>query len=352
MSTVFKPSRKEQAAQAEEELLGQVGKRRSKIVRAISVSRFDNIPIAHIRPNPQQPRRDFNEASIVELAQTIRLHGQQQAVLVEQPDDREDEFILIAGERRLQAFQRLVAMDSAEGFEPSDFEFIKAEIRQVRAEDAARTRRVCALIENICRENLNERDTALAFTELREDTHWSWDEIAAYLGMDEARVRRLASLHGQEPVLDALKRRDVTQNQAFALARVHDPELVDALIPVISGLPENTAVHVVSRAKHLDASAPAPVRAAAAVREVVGKPVIGPRPARGTRTMPYSRNGETVQITVDLVYPSRLPLAAMMRMREVERPAFAEALQATCEELDIWPQRPSMRPSRKGRGED
>ena len=207
MSVARGLSRREQEALAEEQLLGQLGKTRSKIMKAIATERHDAVPLRAISPNPRQPRKVFEQGPLEELASTIRLHGLQQPIVLEQTDENDDEFLLIAGERRWRAFQWLAAQPGTPDFDPADFERIPAVIRHVRSTTPDRTRAILALIENVVREDLSPRERATAFSDLKSETGWSWDEVARHLGMDPGRVKKLASLDGQESVLQALERR-------------------------------------------------------------------------------------------------------------------------------------------------
>ena len=333
-------TRREQEALAEERLLGQVGKTRSRIMKAIATERHDAVPLRAIAPNPRQPRKVFNQTAIEELAMTIRLHGLQQPIVLEQTVEDDEAFLLIAGERRWRAFQWLAAQPAAADFDPADFERIPSVIRQVRSTTPDRTRAILALIENVVREDLTPRERAAAFTDLKSETGWSWDEVARHLGMDPGRVKKLASLDGQEAVLEALEHGDVTQNQAFAIARLRDHDLARTVVPAVVGASEEATVAVVRRVRELDGIESGQERVTTAVAEVLGTPMVGKRgPIRQT-SYPMRSGDDTATIEVDLVVWKETPLRQLLRRRELERETLAQILQATCEQLDIWPARP------------
>ena len=342
MSIMSGLSRREREARAEDGLLGQVGKTRSRIMKAIATERHDVVPLRAIAPNPKQPRKLFDQAALEELASTIRLHGLQQSILLEQTDEDEERFLLIAGERRWRAFQWLAAQPSTPDFDPADFERIPALIRYLRSSTPDRTRAILALIENVVREDLSPRERATAFSDLKSETGWSWDAVARHLGMDPGRVKKLASLDGQDVVLDALERGEVTQNQAFALARLRDPDLAAQVVPAMTGATEEATAAVVRRVRELDDVESGEARVAQAVTEVLGTPVVGRRGAIRQASYPLRVGSDSATISVDLVALTETPLRQLRpRLREVERETLAGILQATCAQLDIWPTRPA-----------
>ncbi|MCX5704682.1 MAG: ParB/RepB/Spo0J family partition protein [Candidatus Omnitrophica bacterium] len=120
-----------------------------------------------IRPNPFQPREDFDEASIQELAQSIREKGVIQPLLVRRSGDK---FELIAGERRLRAAKSLGLKE------------IPILVRNVEDVDSLEI----ALIENIQRQGLNPIEEARAYQHLMEKFHMTQEAMSEVLG--KARV--------------------------------------------------------------------------------------------------------------------------------------------------------------------
>ena len=125
--------------------------------------RLRRVPPASIRPCPFQPRKDFSEESLRELADSIRVQGIVQPLVVR---DRGSHLELIAGERRWRAAQ-LIGM---------------AEVPVVVREVDDRTALELALIENLQRENLNPIEEAQGYAQLVEQFHFTQEEAAGKVG--------------------------------------------------------------------------------------------------------------------------------------------------------------------------
>ncbi len=128
-----------------------------------------SVEIGRISPNPQQPRRSFDEAKITELAASIRDQGIIQPLVVRRNGDR---YELIVGERRLRAA-------------------IKAGLREVPVvvrEASDHDSLQLALIENLQREDLNPIEEAQAFRRLHEEFHLSQEEVAQKIGKSRPAV--------------------------------------------------------------------------------------------------------------------------------------------------------------------
>jgi len=132
------------------------------------------IEIEKISPNPYQPRREFDEARLKDLADSIRQYGVLQPLVVtrrefEKPDGGLGvEYELIAGERRLRA-SKLAGLSQ-----------VPALIRA--SADDARTKLELAIIENLQREDLNAMDRAHAFERLAKEFNFKHTDIAAKIG--------------------------------------------------------------------------------------------------------------------------------------------------------------------------
>ncbi|MGP8159677.1 MAG: ParB/RepB/Spo0J family partition protein [Candidatus Dormibacteria bacterium] len=332
-------TRRTREAAALDRLLGQRPAAGARIFKAISVERLARVPISAIRPNPQQPRHEFDAFEIAELAQTIRLHGLQLPIVVEQPDEGVDDFVLTAGERRLRAYRVLAEEAASPQHDPSDYETIPSIIRSIRSEEPERDRLVKALVENICRVNLSVDESAAGFRRLKDMTGWSWNAVAAHMGLDAERIRRLASLDGRTEILDPLGAGSLTQPQAFAMARLPS-DVAGELAAHVGGLSEGETRRAVRAARTADPAAPPAERAAAGLR-AVGRALVGPRPTVVTERAPISSGGHVVgEITTDWVELSATPLWQLRRATRIERAQLGELLQATCEQLGIWPVKP------------
>ncbi|MBL8879347.1 MAG: ParB/RepB/Spo0J family partition protein [Phycisphaerales bacterium] len=167
---------------------------------------------ARIKPNPHQPRQAFPEASLAELAASIRENGVIQPILVRPA--AAGEFELVAGERRLRAAIQagLVA--------------IPAIIREITDRESVEL----AIIENVQREDLGPLDRAAAYEQYVATFQCSVDELAKRLGESRASVAnyiRLLRLPAE--VRDAIHRGDLGMGQARAVAGVGDPTKQRAL---------------------------------------------------------------------------------------------------------------------------
>lgn len=137
------------------------------------------IPVAAIRPNPLQPRRQFSQESLQELAASLKTHGFLQPVVVA---PAEGGYVLIAGERRWRAAQ-LAGLSK-----------VPAVVHQA---DTDGERLALALIENLQREDLTPIEEARAYLQLRTELGLSQEEIAERVGKDRSTVAnalRLLSL--------------------------------------------------------------------------------------------------------------------------------------------------------------
>lgn len=173
-----------------------------------------HIEVEKITPNPNQPRRDFNETAIRDLANSIREFGILQPIVVskigkETPDGIDVQYQLIAGERRLLAAKFL------------GLRVIPAIIRNV---DLEREKLEIAVIENLQRENLNPVEMARAFERLQEEFRMTQREIAAKLGKSRETVANTVRLLDlPEYIQDALQKGSFSESHARLLLAVENP---------------------------------------------------------------------------------------------------------------------------------
>lgn len=135
----------------------------------VQPSGIQDIAVAQVAPNPRQPRREFDQRGIEELAESIRAEGLMQPIVVRKVPQG---FELIAGERRLRAFRHL------------GIKVIPARVLEVN--DAASA--VLALVENLQRADLNPVDEALGVASLMRDFKLTQDAVAERLGKPRATV--------------------------------------------------------------------------------------------------------------------------------------------------------------------
>ncbi len=179
-----------------------------------SVGSVFQIEIEKIKPNPDQPRRNFDEEAIRDLAHSIREFGFLQPLVVSRVEREtaggiEVEYQLIAGERRYRAARLLGLM------------FVPAIIRKVGLE---REKLELAVIENIQRENLNSIETARAFQRLQEEFRMTQREIASKLGKSResvANTMRLLDL--PEYIQVAIQKGELSESHGRLLLGVADP---------------------------------------------------------------------------------------------------------------------------------
>ncbi|MDP3948947.1 MAG: ParB/RepB/Spo0J family partition protein [bacterium] len=173
-----------------------------------------HIEVEKIKPNPQQPRRQFNEETLKDLASSIREFGILQPIVVskiekETPDGTDVEYQLIAGERRWLASKML------------GLERIPAIIRNV---DLERERLELAIIENIQREDLNPIERARAFSKLQDEFRLTQREIASKLGKSRESVAntvRLLDLPAN--IKEALENGSISESHGRLLLAIDDP---------------------------------------------------------------------------------------------------------------------------------
>jgi len=133
------------------------------------------LPVASIVPNPHQPRKEFDEAAVKELAESIRSEGLLQPIVVRKVKGG---YELIAGERRLRAFRHL-----GQKFIP---------VRVIEASDASSA--VLALLENLQRADLNPVDEAVGVASLMRDFNLTQEAVADRLGKPRASIANLVRL--------------------------------------------------------------------------------------------------------------------------------------------------------------
>ena len=170
-------------------------------------SSINEVDIDQIHANPTQPRKDFDQQAIEELAESIRNIGIIQPITLRQEED--GTYMIVAGERRFRASQL------------AGLETIPAYIRKV-SDDAVME---MALIENIQREDLNAIEVALAYQQLQAKANLSQEELAQRVGKSRASVAnfmRLLKLPAEIQL--ALKEKKLSMGHARAMLPIEDPE--------------------------------------------------------------------------------------------------------------------------------
>ncbi|MCI9280167.1 MAG: ParB/RepB/Spo0J family partition protein [Bacilli bacterium] len=181
------------------------------IVNNTKVNDIVEIPLQEIRSNPYQPRKSFNEASLQELAESIKEYGVVQPIIVKKSIKG---YELIAGERRKKAS------------EMAGLEVIPAIIKDFDDQEMMEI----ALIENIQREDLNPIDEALAYQNIIELSHLTQDEFAKRFGKSRSHVTNmLGLLKLPNATKQLVESGTISMGHARALSKISDEVLVNQL---------------------------------------------------------------------------------------------------------------------------
>ena len=165
-------------------------------------SRVQYISLAQLSPNPQQPRRSFDEAALRELADSIRAYGILQPLTVRRTPGG---YQLVAGERRMRA-ARMAGLRE-----------VPCLVAQVDEQDAG----MLALIENLQRRDLDCFEEAAAIARLISRYGLSQEQAAAKVGKSQSAVaNKLRLLRHGDTVLSALREAGLTERHARALLKL------------------------------------------------------------------------------------------------------------------------------------
>lgn len=170
-----------------------------EIVEEIAISLIDN--------NPNQPRKNFDPSALQELAQSIKMYGVIQPILLTKRGDR---YMIIAGERRFRA-SKLAEKKTIPAI-VKDFE--EREIKEI------------ALLENIQRQDLNPIETARAMKELMDAYGWTQEALADRLGKSRSNVANIMRLLTLCPeVIELIEKGKLSAGHARSLVVVTNPEV-------------------------------------------------------------------------------------------------------------------------------
>ena len=168
-----------------------------------NVTSINRISVDDIESNPKQPRRDFNEQSLRELAASIRLHDIVQPITVSKlPTGK---YRLITGERRWRAAKMAGLKD------------IPAYIRQTNDDQLLEL----ALLENLQREDLNAMEIALSYKRMLDELGYSYEQVAERMGKDRSTVSNFIRLLKLPPDIQvAVRSGELSMGHARALINV------------------------------------------------------------------------------------------------------------------------------------
>ncbi len=174
------------------------------------------ISVDSICPNLYQPRRVFDEESIQELAQSIKVYGIIQPLSVRKID--EDNYELIAGERRLRAAKE------------AGLSKVPAIIANINDKDSA----AIALLENLQREDLNFYEEALAYHNLIKVHSYTQEQLSEVIGKKQSTIaNKLRILKLDEKIINVIINNKLTERHARALLKIPTDELRNDILETV-----------------------------------------------------------------------------------------------------------------------
>lgn len=172
-----------------------------------------HIPVTNVRPNPNQPRKEFDEFKLQELSESIQQHGLIQPITVRYVGEKRYE--LISGERRLRAARM------------AGFHDIPAYVREIDDKQSL----AFALVENVQREELNPIEIAMGYRRLIDECDYTQDEVSKKVGKSRSAVTNFLRLLNLPPLIQrALRDGKISTGHARALITIEDPELQQQIL--------------------------------------------------------------------------------------------------------------------------
>lgn len=194
-----------------DDVSAQVGKGTTQVVKMpgdldgdLTNDTVVELPLADIDPNTNQPRKNFNDATLKELADSIKVHGVIQPIIVVKMGER---YMIIAGERRYRA-SKIAGLST-----------IPAIVKNYNEKEIAEV----SLLENLQREDLNPMECARAMKKLMTDFGWTQETVADRLGKSRPVVANTVRLLNLEPeVIDMIEKGKISAGHARSLVAVTD----------------------------------------------------------------------------------------------------------------------------------
>ena len=181
------------------------------IMETASEADIIQIPLSEIRPNPYQPRKNFDKEALDELATSIRNYGVFQPIIVKKSIKGYD---LVAGERRLRA-SKLAGLETIPAIVK---DFSDAEMREI------------ALLENLQRENLSSIELAWAYKGIIDSLHIRQEDLAARIGKSRSHVTNtLGLLRLPDDVQDMVRENKLSMGHARVLSKMEDNQKIEDL---------------------------------------------------------------------------------------------------------------------------
>lgn len=186
------------------------------IIDNASDNEIKNIKLSEIRSNPYQPRTYFNEEALNELAESIKIHGVVEPIIVKKSIKG---YELVAGERRTKA-SRIAGMETIPAVVK---DFTEQEMMDI------------ALLENIQREDLSPIELAEGFKKYIETTGMTQDEVAKKFGKSRSYITNaLGLLSLPVEVKDKINNKEISASHARVLSKLDDDEIITNLVDKIT----------------------------------------------------------------------------------------------------------------------
>lgn len=203
-----------------------------KIMNEVANEEIVELPLKELRSNPYQPRKNFDEEALKELANSIKEHGVFQPIIAKKSIKG---YEIIAGERRVKA--SILAGK----------ETIPAIIRDFSDQDMMEI----ALLENLQRENLNALEEAIAYKKLLEELSLTQEELAKRLGKSRSHITNMLGLLTlPEEVKDEISLGKLSMGHARVLSKIEDSEKVKELANKV--ITEGLSVRQTEELSHSD----------------------------------------------------------------------------------------------------
>ena len=191
-----------------------------KIVETANNEEIVEIPLSELRSNPYQPRKNFDDNALQELANSIKEHGVFQPIIAKKSIKG---YEIIAGERRVKA--SILAGKTT----------IPAIIRDFSEQDMMEI----ALLENLQRENLNALEEAMAYKKLLDELHLTQESLAERLGKSRSHITNMLGLLTlPEEVKDMIMDGKISMSHARVLSKIDNNEKIKELADkiIVDGL--------------------------------------------------------------------------------------------------------------------
>ncbi len=189
---------------ANNDLENKLAENQAEVVKELS-NNFAMLPLDQIEVNPEQPRKEFTEEALEELAGSIKVHGLIQPITVRRLSPTE--YQLISGERRLRASHM------------AGLEEVPAFIRVANDQELLEM----ALVENIQREELNAIEIAITYQRLLEECNLTHEKLAERVGKNRTTITNfLGLLKLPVEIQDAVKDKNLSMGHARSLKGIED----------------------------------------------------------------------------------------------------------------------------------